>query len=569
MIIKDILDLKNEITNTVNLKINASDSISRTANPGVLQFVGLFASSNSLENCSLVSKALEREFVSFISIITSINSITDEKDIKSYLRRIHQNMGNNPTSNKSLRLESASLGRFKNMLVESEKYANIAISKLSNLDEDDNVIVSYNELSESEKELFDAVCAEACCKKGKNADESYCKEKCNNEACNKEACNKESCNKESCNKESCNKESCNKESYCKESVSKCYRETFLKSTIIDEGTNFKHIFAVRNIENNTLNIVETASFMHDKTPNLSSFKNNILKESYTQLKDYESPFNYSILNEAKKQKVNTTKKDTDVNMNDVISTAGRLGTNIVKMINKENKSNNKLISSTPMVAKDVFKDDDVKKANELMPTMMHLTTFFKNNDGNLQSVDYIIGVKLVAHRIDSDEMIENLVKACKRGRCFIKLIKLTSGEISFFKDFIFAINEIKDDIKSKWTESPWWNALKRRRKAGKFLKVFNFKEQLVPNASIIITMDDVEKCKMEYSIDLTDIKTIKKIMDQLYLLSFVIVDPSVETCYFMFDGRSNFETYSFTALERENSNSKREVQNIMQILGRM
>ena len=41
---------------------------------------------------------------------------------------------------------------------------------------------------------------------------------------------------------------------------------------------------------------------------------------------------------------------------------------------------------------------------------------------------------------------------------------MTTGEISFVKDFLFAVNRTKDEIKSSVTDNRWWTLLKRKKR---------------------------------------------------------------------------------------------------------
>lgn len=82
-------------------------------------------------------------------------------------------------------------------------------------------------------------------------------------------------------------------------------------------------------------------------------------------------------------------------------------------------------------------------------------------------------------------------------------------------------------------------------------------------------MDEVQKLRNDHSVDLMDTHTVRKLMDQYFLLAFVIADTASELAYFMFDGEGDFQQYSYVSLERENSNQARDVKNIMQILGKM
>lgn len=101
------------------------------------------------------------------------------------------------------------------------------------------------------------------------------------------------------------------------------------------------------------------------------------------------------------------------------------------------------------------------------------------------------------------------------------------------------------------------------------LAMINFPQQLVPNTTIVMTMDEAIKVKTDSGVDVMNIKTAKDIMDQLFLIGFVVADSSTEVCHFLFDGRDGFEEYSYNSLEKENSNSSKDIKNIMQVLGRM
>ena len=71
--------------------------------------------------------------------------------------------------------------------------------------------------------------------------------------------------------------------------------------------------------------------------------------------------------------------------------------------------------------------------------------------------------------------------------------------------------------------------------------------------------------KKQHRIDLLKPGTLLSIMKGYNLMCAVIVDEVAERCDFMYDdGSSSFETLSFTALEREDSNGMyKKVINLM------
>lgn len=546
-ILRDILDVKDSVgsfkdSSTDSLKSNAHNSIAREAAPGVFQFPALVSPTLSLEETSMIAKALERNYVSFITIITSIDSVTDEKSIKQYLSRIHQNSDTTRNTNISLgsiressifsipKIDAGRLTKLKEAeenLIGIMKSINIDNLKSSNADEkmfddEDDIIVNYDDLEENEQ----------------------------------------------CNVNRVIKEKCLKENF---KIFKYNKNSGINSIVLlrEDTTDTIQVLMIKNLKDNSLRLVEGVTVA---TGNLGvdSSEKNILNESINSLKTYVPDLNMNILNDA-----------TINNNNYNIIGRGPIKEKYRNII-QERSIANELQNDTDfsgavtvnnpretVVEKDVLRDNDVKKANELMPTLLHLKTFFKDSNNSLNAVDYMIGVKVVIHTVNSNVMIDNLVKGLKRGKAFFNVMKLTTGEMSFFKDFVFAVSRIKDDVTSKFKGNPWFNSLVRRRKYSRILKAVNLKSQLVPNTTIVISMDEVEQIKIEHNIDVMNVDTVYEIMNQLFLLGFVVVDSSIQTAHFLFDGQKHFQEYSYNALERENSNSAKEVQNIMKVLGRM
>lgn len=223
-----------------------------------------------------------------------------------------------------------------------------------------------------------------------------------------------------------------------------------------------------------------------------------------------------------------------------------------------------------MVPTNILKDNDVKKSNELVPTTLHIRVNTLNKDDESAGyVDCVIGVKTTMHPIDSNEMITNMVNACKNNNKFFDFIRWTSGEISFFKDFLFNIKEIKDDVLARSNgSSGWWITLKRKRALAKIKNTMMLAGQILPNATIVLSMEEVEFIKSNYGYDLMNESFVTKIMDTYFLLGFVVVDNSTQIAHFKFDGQTNFQSITFTGLERENSNHANDFKEMLKLVNR-
>ena len=250
-------------------------------------------------------------------------------------------------------------------------------------------------------------------------------------------------------------------------------------------------------------------------------------------------------------------KTSNVNIKITNSDGGKLNTNKTEEI----------------VMRNILRDNDVKKSNELVPTLLHIrvvATDSKGKNNVNKYVDFIVGVKATIHPIKSEEMIENLVEACKNHDGFFKFIKWTTGEISFLQDFLLNISEAKKDVFNRTSgSSPWWIALKRRRVLAKMKKSMFISKRILPNAAIVITQEEAEYIKNNHGFDLMDPVFVAKIMDKFFLLAFIVVDNSTEVVYLKYDGQNSYQTVSFAGLEKENSNSARNFKDILKAVQRI
>lgn len=176
-ILRDILDLKDDLSNISDedkpFKNNLRGSIAKESSPGIFQFPELVSTSISLQETTMVSKATERQYVSFISVITSIDSVTDEKSVHQYLQRLHQNFNGDMITGmrESFALPTPLLGRLAE-LRESENNAVTLMKQLKGedgeicLDDECEEVVNFNNLSDEDKETVRPIVAEKC-KEGK------------------------------------------------------------------------------------------------------------------------------------------------------------------------------------------------------------------------------------------------------------------------------------------------------------------------------------------------------------------------------------------------------------------
>lgn len=218
---------------------------------------------------------------------------------------------------------------------------------------------------------------------------------------------------------------------------------------------------------------------------------------------------------------------------------------------------------------DLFVDNDAKKANELIPTLMHVR-ILKDMGPDSKYVDFVIGVKAMIHPIKSEDMIDHIVAQLQdRGKLF-SLIRWTTGEISFFKDLVFNIDQAKKDVSEihSGQASTWWRALKNIKTSRRFHK-WTRTGPVLPNATILISMEEVDFIKANYGFDLTEDAVGERIINRFGLLQFIIVDASSELAYFMLDGETRYNIVTFKMLERQNGDADKQFKEILRAVNKL
>lgn len=457
-VLKDIFNIandsafKDEIKDRIGTK--QYSSIAKRASEGTMQFPVLVSKALDIETMHIITKALERNYATFVQTVVSMSSIMDiknHKDAASFLKQFHQNMG--------IKFDVHDL---TNSLMDSY-----------NVIENDNFVI----------------------------------------------------------------------------LGAAYEGS---TTRIVANNREQLIDLLEDVREDILN--------HKYTPKVEciyNFSNPELSKKYNGRynKAFEAP---------------TTPLDTALKIEKAKNEREKLDLDREKfMYNKakDDVDGNKL---KDMLPNNVLKDNDVKKANELIATTLHIRLKLVAEDGSDGGfLDFILGVKCIMHPIKSDEMITNMVIACKNNNKAFNFLRWTTGEISFFKDFLFGIGEMKDDLVSRSKgASPWWISLKRRKALSKINDSVFAKNRILPNATIVISMEEAELIKTQYGYDLFNPLFTNKIMETFFLLGFVVVDNSAQVAHFLFDGQSDFQSVSFSGLEKENTNTERKFKEMLKAINR-
>ena len=217
----------------------------------------------------------------------------------------------------------------------------------------------------------------------------------------------------------------------------------------------------------------------------------------------------------------------------------------------------------------LLNDRDVKKANDVQPyaIQIRLSTINENNEF-VGYWDLVIGIKTIMHLIKSDEIVENIARSIANRSVMFNFIRWTTGEISFIKDLLLHIDDLKFDINNRAKGySAWFPTLKRLKDRKISFKNFRA-NQLIPNSSLVISSYEVTTLEKDYGIVIKDVGIAKRLINNLFLMTLVIIDEASQTLDILYQDSSSFETYALETLKREVSlNSNRLANEIGRMIG--
>lgn len=216
-----------------------------------------------------------------------------------------------------------------------------------------------------------------------------------------------------------------------------------------------------------------------------------------------------------------------------------------------------------------FSANDIKKANELIPTTLAVNFIVRDSEGNSINFDgAVVGVKARLIPVSATDITNHMISKIEDRNWLLQLVRATTREISFTKDFLFAIDKAKIDALShsrKGSSDPMWKVLERRAMGSKLKRLMGSANNYMAITTLCISQEDVDYVKKENNIDFESPSNIDPLFTNYNLMCVCIVDEALEVAKFMFDtGDGNWENYSFTSLEREDKdNTYKKVVNLM------
>ena len=217
-------------------------------------------------------------------------------------------------------------------------------------------------------------------------------------------------------------------------------------------------------------------------------------------------------------------------------------------------------------------DNDIKKANELMPTTM-IVNFISRDEGvnDVIRMSGVIGVKAKLYPVDSMDICNRISSKVKDKNGLFNLVRASTREISFFKDLAFAIDKAKMDamyMASDSNNAKMFKVLERRAAKNKFSRLIK-KNDASPITSLVISQYEVDYLK-QLNIDMEKSFNARSILEGYNLMDIVVADESMKIAKFLFDdGDGVYEAITFDALEKQaNDSTYKKVVNLVSKINR-
>lgn len=314
------------------------------------------------------------------------------------------------------------------------------------------------------------------------------------------------------------------------------------------------------------------------------FNANIADARFNNLSDDDKARAVNLLNTdtaTRNRDLTRQNRSLTQQLNDIERNEGRMRRNFARTQSQSNRrindlrqSNDNLQSRLDDIRNNtragltkLAKDQDYKKANELQPTLLQIQFISTNDNNDPITVDAYVGIKTKIYCVDSADIANHIVSKRSYNFSLYNLIKATSGEIEFWRDFVFAIKKAKIDAVSntnRGSSSKLWKVLERRALASKINRFMSARNDATAITTLMMSAYDVEMLRKMEDIDISDSRVARKLMDDYNLVGIVIVDDSTESAKIIFDtGDDEYEPYTFKTLKRDD---KMDYKQMIQLL---
>ena len=196
--------------------------------------------------------------------------------------------------------------------------------------------------------------------------------------------------------------------------------------------------------------------------------------------------------------------------------------------------------------------DILRKLQDVGPTIVTITLYLTDGAGGQRAIQLPLAIKSSLQFVDSIDLMTVLSRTNTNNRKLDRFIKVTSGQMGFFKDWLASLSEINEDVEREKAlgKVPIFRRLldaknryriksiaETRPRLAKFIAGKNQKD--LPMCTIICTVAELEEAyNQKWTYIYRTRKIIDEIIDTYMLLGFGIVDTTSDYIYLFYAGES-------------------------------
>ena len=224
------------------------------------------------------------------------------------------------------------------------------------------------------------------------------------------------------------------------------------------------------------------------------------------------------------------------------------------------------ISMTTANARD--NADILRKLQDVGPTIVTITLYLTDGAGGQRAIQLPLAIKSSLQFVDYIDLMTVLSRTNTNNRKLDRFIKVTSGQMGFFKDWLASLSEINEDIDREKAlgKVPIFRRLldaknryriksiaETRPRLAKFIAGKNQKD--LPMCTIVCTVAELEEAyNQKWTYIYRTRKIIDEIIDTYMLLGFGVVDTTSDYIYLFYAGESEPQIISMDKLGNGSGN---------------
>lgn len=201
-----------------------------------------------------------------------------------------------------------------------------------------------------------------------------------------------------------------------------------------------------------------------------------------------------------------------------------------------------------------------KKGDDAQATVVSVDVLVRDEQGIAGNTKIAFGVKTTLHMFQASEMAEAIKDTYSESSLLIRLIRWRAGELSFIKDVILNMKEIKQTVAAKLNRhnqtgpKAIFASMRFKMKNAIMMNAAATKDgKALPTAILCVTMDEVEEVRRTCGKDFfKKMKDARELCAKLGLFGIVIVEPASNSYYSFFDDGA--VSYSKNTLKKESKN---------------